>query len=96
MHPIEVKQECIEKTFKESEILKLLQNLNINKSCGPDGLHPKMLKELSTTIAKPITIIFNSSMCRGLVPQLWKEGNITLYYSKKEIRQNQEIIDQPF
>jgi hypothetical protein len=24
MHPIEVKQECIEKTYKESEILKLL------------------------------------------------------------------------
>jgi hypothetical protein len=35
MHPIEVKQECIEKTFKESEILKLLQNLDVNKSCGP-------------------------------------------------------------
>jgi hypothetical protein len=44
---IEVKQECIEKTYKESEILKLLQNLDVNKSCGPDGLHPKMLKELS-------------------------------------------------
>jgi hypothetical protein len=28
MHPIEVKQECIEKTYKESEILKLLQNLD--------------------------------------------------------------------
>jgi hypothetical protein len=40
MHPIEVKQECIEKTYKESEILKLLQNLDVNKSCGPDGLHP--------------------------------------------------------
>jgi hypothetical protein len=52
MHPIEVKQECIEKTFKESEILKLLQNLDVNKSCGPDGLHPKMLKELNATISK--------------------------------------------
>jgi hypothetical protein len=52
MHPIEVKQECIEKTYKESEILKLLQNMDVNKSCGPDGLHPKMLKELSATISK--------------------------------------------
>jgi hypothetical protein len=41
MHHVEVKQECIEKTFKESEILKLLQNLDVNNySCGPDGLHP--------------------------------------------------------
>jgi hypothetical protein len=46
MHPIEVKQECIEKTYKESEILKLLQNLDVNKSCGPDGLQPKMLRSL--------------------------------------------------
>ena len=82
MYPIEVKQECIEKTFKESEILKLLQNLDVNKSCGPDGLHPKMLKELSATISKPITTIFNSSMCQGLVPQLWKEGK-SLHYSKR-------------
>ena len=82
IHPIEVKQECIEKTFNESEILKLLQNLDVNKSCGPDGLHPKMIKELSATIAKPITIIFNSSMCQGLVPQLWKEGNITALFKK--------------
>jgi hypothetical protein len=82
MHPIEVKQECIEKTFKESEILKLLQILDVNKSCGPDGLHPNMLKELSATISKPITIIFNSSMCQGSVPQLWKEGNITALFKK--------------
>ena len=83
MHPIKVKQECIENTFKESEILKLLQNLDVNKSCGPDGLHPNMLKELSATIPKPITIIFNSSVCQGLVvPQLWKEGNITALFKK--------------
>jgi hypothetical protein len=46
MHPIEVKQECIDKIYKESEILKLLQNLDVNKSCGPDGLQPKMLRSL--------------------------------------------------
>ena len=86
MHPIEVKQECIEKTFKESEILKLLQNLDVNKSCGPHGLHPKMLMELSATISKPITNIFNSSMCQGLVPQLWKEGNITALFKRRSGR----------
>jgi hypothetical protein len=32
--------------------LKLLQNLDVNKSGGPDGLHPKMLKELSAPISK--------------------------------------------
>ena len=69
-------------TFNESEISKLLQNLDVNKSCGPYGLHTKMLKELSATISKPITIIFNSSMCQSLVPQLWKEVNITALFKK--------------
>jgi hypothetical protein len=41
-----------------------------------------MLKELSATISKPITIIFNSSMCQSLVPQLWKEVNITALFKK--------------
>ena len=82
IRPIEVKQKCTDKTFSECKILKLLQNLGVNKSCGPDGLHPKMFKELSATIAKPITIIFNSSMCQDLVPQLWKEGNITALFKK--------------
>jgi hypothetical protein len=41
-----------------------------------------MLKELSATISKPITIIFNSYMCQGLVPQLWKEGDITALLKK--------------
>jgi hypothetical protein len=93
MHHIEVKQECIEKTFKESEILKLLQNLDVNKSCGPDGLHPKMLKELSATISKPITIMFNSFMCQVWFLNCGKKGT-SLHYSKKETKQNQEIIDQ--
>jgi hypothetical protein len=37
---------------------------------------------LSATISKPITIIFNSSMCQSLVPQLWKEVNITALFKK--------------
>jgi hypothetical protein len=41
-----------------------------------------MLKELSATISKPITTIFNSSMYQGLVPKLWKEGNITALFKK--------------
>jgi hypothetical protein len=36
--------------------LKLLQDLNVNKSPGPDGLHPTdMLKELSEALVKPLT-----------------------------------------
>jgi hypothetical protein len=41
-------------------LLKLLQDLNVNKSPGPDGLHPTdMLKELSEALVKPLTIIYH-------------------------------------
>jgi hypothetical protein len=48
----------LEKTFQEKEVLKLLQDLNV----GPDGLHAKMLKELSEALVKPLTIIYNTSL----------------------------------
>ena len=44
IEPITIEHDCLEKIFQEKEVLKLLQDLNVNKSPGPDGLHPKMLK----------------------------------------------------
>ena len=31
-------------------VLKQLMNLNVNKSCGPDEIHPRLLIELSEAI----------------------------------------------
>ena len=42
-----------------------LLNLNINKSCGPDEIHPRLLKELAATISKPIAFLFNKSLQYG-------------------------------
>jgi hypothetical protein len=55
---ITIEHDCLEKTFQEKEVLKLLQDLNV----GPDGLHAKMLKELSEALVKPLTIIYNTSL----------------------------------
>uniref|UniRef100_A0A8C5Q884 Reverse transcriptase domain-containing protein n=1 Tax=Leptobrachium leishanense TaxID=445787 RepID=A0A8C5Q884_9ANUR len=40
---------------------------------GPDGIHPKLLKELSDVIAKPLT---------GVVPEDWKFANVVPIYKK--------------
>ena len=65
-------------------MLKTLQNLKINKSPGPDGLHPAFLKELAPQLSKPLTIIFNNSMKTGKLPTDWKNAQITaLQYIKK-------------
>ena len=52
---IQVEKTYIETEFKEKEVKKLLDELNPNKSPGPDGLNPKALKELSAKITEPLT-----------------------------------------
>ena len=37
---------------------KLLQ-LNVNKATGPDGLHPRLLKELHRNLAIPLEVLFD-------------------------------------
>ena len=40
---------------------EILESLNPHKSPGPDGLHPRVLKELSNEISKPLAIIMQAS-----------------------------------
>jgi hypothetical protein len=41
-----------------------------------------MLNELSEALVKPLTIIYNTSLSLGTVPDSWKEGNITALFKK--------------
>jgi hypothetical protein len=46
----------------EEMVLKQLNSLKIDKSPGPDELHPRLLKELAKSLTKPFGIIFNQSL----------------------------------
>ena len=70
--------------IEESEVRKLLLGINPSKSPGLDGLHPKALKELTNVITEPLTIIFNVSKDTGIVPNIWKLGNIVALFKKKK------------
>ena len=50
--------------ISQEEITKILKKLKIDKSPGPDKIHPRILKELAETISKPLTIIFNQSLIK--------------------------------
>ncbi|CAG2185269.1 unnamed protein product [Mytilus edulis] len=41
----------------EEEVLDQLKNLNCNKPSGPDGVSPRILKEIKSGIVKPLTLI---------------------------------------
>jgi len=48
--------------FNDFSIFKALVKLNIFKSPGPDGLHPRILFETRNVISIPLRIIFEASM----------------------------------
>ena len=49
---------------------------------GPDNFHPKVLHELADIIDQPLTIIFNKSFESGILPDIWKTGQITALFKK--------------
>ncbi|KAK4827481.1 hypothetical protein QYF61_018781 [Mycteria americana] len=60
----------------------LLCYLDTHKSMGPDGIHPRVLKELVEELAKPLSIIYQRSWLTGEVPDDRKLANVTPIYKK--------------
>ncbi|RMC14276.1 hypothetical protein DUI87_09367 [Hirundo rustica rustica] len=44
---------------------------------GPDGIHPRVMRELADELAKPLSIIYQQSWLIGEVPDDWKLANVT-------------------
>ena len=47
--------------IKKDMVHQKLEELNCNKSQGPDEIHPRLLKELSSVIAEPLAKMFQNS-----------------------------------
>jgi len=49
---------------------------------GPDGIHPRVLRELVEELAKPLSIICQQSWLTGEVPDDWMIASVTPIYRK--------------
>ena len=53
--------------FSQDDVFKLMLKVNGNKACGPDGIHPIILKEVPS-LAPPLYLLFRSSLDQGALP----------------------------
>ena len=66
----------------EQMVMDKLKKLKINKSPGPDAMHPRVIHEISSSIATPITIIFQTSLRNMELPMEWKHAKISAIHKK--------------
>jgi hypothetical protein len=75
-------------------IKKKLDNLTIDKSPGPDNIHPRILRELSNILSEPLSIIYSNSYILTVFVQMNGDVLMLLHYSRKEITNMLVITDQ--
>ena len=66
----------------ENQILKHINELNINKAHGFDGISVRMIKICGTSVAKPLCKIFRKCLEIGYFPQPWKQANVIPIHKK--------------
>ena len=66
----------------EAKVFKRLSNLNTSKAMGPDGFHPRLLKEASKELSKPLAMLFSKSVREGYLPDDWKDGQVSPIFKK--------------
>ena len=68
--------------FSEAGIQALLQNLDTNKSSGPDGIHPITLKHCASELAVVLRKLFFAIIEYCNIPADWLVANVTPVYKK--------------
>ena len=64
------------------EIEKTINSLPLNKACGPDKIHHKLLKSIAKEISHPLKILFQRSLYENRYPKVWKEAFVIPIYKK--------------
>ena len=69
-------------SITDHDMERALNSLKVNKSPGPDGLHPRILSELSFELSRPLTLLFNKTMSCGVIPSDWKIAEVRPIFKK--------------
>ena len=58
------------------KLVKKMVAINPFKTCGPDNIPGRILKEFAHLFSEPVATIFNSSLLSGVFPKIWKNSHI--------------------
>ena len=62
-----------------------LETLNPHKSGGPDEIPPRFLKELANYLAPSLSLIFQTSLRQGIVPDDWKRALVVPVFNLRRM-----------
>ncbi|KFO85530.1 hypothetical protein N320_05067, partial [Buceros rhinoceros silvestris] len=60
----------------EETVNKLLHQLDVPKSMGPDGIHPRVLRELVKVLTKSLPMFYQQSWLMGEILIDWRLANV--------------------
>ena len=63
-----------------ARIRTILSSLDPNSSMGDDGMHPRLLRTLADVLCYPISLIFESSLREGALPDEWLVSTVVPIY----------------
>ena len=72
----------LELDISEGAVLRILEAIEINKACGPDGISARIVRECATELAIPLTVLCGQALSQGIFPNKWKEANIVPIHKK--------------
>ena len=71
-------------TFGESDVIKIIRALDINKAHGHNNISFRIIKLCTNSVAHPPTLIIRHSMTAGTFPTPWKRANIVQVHKKND------------
>ena len=70
--------------FHALDVFLILKGMNASKAAGPDNIHGIVLKNCAASLAKPLSLLFNTSYNTGCIPAEWKLALVVPVYKKGE------------
>ena len=70
--------------FHAVDVFLILKGINSSKAAGPDGIDGIVLKNCAASLAKPLSLIFNTSFVTGCIPDEWKLASVVPVHKKND------------